>query len=61
MLAEAGAPADSTGIGISRARLKRSYLEAYHIRRRYTVLDLARRTGLLTELLDRLYPEEARV
>jgi glycerol-1-phosphate dehydrogenase [NAD(P)+] len=60
MLAEAGAPTGCTEIGITRARLKRSHLQAYHIRRRYTVLDLARRSGLMTELLDKLYPEEAR-
>jgi glycerol-1-phosphate dehydrogenase [NAD(P)+] len=59
MLREAGAPSDSAEIGISRERLKRSYIEAYHVRRRYTVLDLAHRTGFMRELLDNLFPAEA--
>lgn len=56
LLREAGAPCESAAIGIDRERLKRSHLMAYHIRRRYTVLDLARRAGLMDEMLDALYP-----
>lgn len=51
MLAAAGAPVASEQIGIGAARLKESYRKAYHIRRRYTVLDLARRTGTLDAAL----------
>jgi glycerol-1-phosphate dehydrogenase [NAD(P)+] len=54
MLREAGAPVESEQIGIEPARLRRSYLQAYHIRRRFTVLDLARRTGLLEPALDQI-------
>lgn len=57
MLAAAGAPAESSQIGIPRARLRQSYLKAYHIRRRFTVLDLARRTGLLSASLDSIFGE----
>ena len=41
MLREAGAAHESEQIGIPPERLRRSYHQAYHIRRRYTVLDLA--------------------
>jgi glycerol-1-phosphate dehydrogenase [NAD(P)+] len=55
MLAEAGCPAEPEAIGISRPRLRHSYEQAYHIRRRFTVLDLAERTGTLAPALDRLF------
>jgi glycerol-1-phosphate dehydrogenase [NAD(P)+] len=48
-LAAAGAPYEPEQIGISRARLRDSVLRAQHIRRRFTVLDLAVRTGMLEE------------
>jgi glycerol-1-phosphate dehydrogenase [NAD(P)+] len=54
MLHEAGAPVESDEIGIDTDRLRRSYLLAYHIRRPFTVLDLARRTGLLEPALDKI-------
>ncbi|HEX6960654.1 MAG TPA: sn-glycerol-1-phosphate dehydrogenase [Lacipirellula sp.] len=57
MLREAGAPHESEQIGISRDRLRRSYRQAYHIRRRFTVLDLARRTGLLEPALDLIFQQ----
>lgn len=57
MLSAAGAPVDSSQIGILPDRLKRSYLKAYHIRRRFTVLDLARRTGLLAPSLESIFCE----
>lgn len=51
MLAAAGAPVDSREIGISPERLALSCRKAYHIRRRYTVLDLARRMGKFDEAI----------
>lgn len=51
MLAAAGAPTDSREIGISPERLALSCRKAYHIRRRYTVLDLARRIGKFDEAI----------
>ena len=47
MLRDAGAPTDSNEIGISADRLGLSHRLAYHIRRRFTVLDLAERLGIL--------------
>ncbi|MGV3722327.1 MAG: sn-glycerol-1-phosphate dehydrogenase, partial [Actinomycetota bacterium] len=47
MLQEAGAPHLPEQIGISPSRLRDSHRLAYHLRRRYTVLDLAVQTGLL--------------
>jgi hypothetical protein len=38
------------------ARLRASYRKAYHLRRRFTVLDLAVRTGTLDLALERLSP-----
>jgi glycerol-1-phosphate dehydrogenase [NAD(P)+] len=55
MLADAGAPVAPEQIGISRSRLRQTYREAYFIRRRLTVLDLAVRTGLLDACLDRIF------
>jgi glycerol-1-phosphate dehydrogenase [NAD(P)+] len=46
MLRAAGCPWEPEQIGISRERLRRSYEEAWYIRRRYTVLDFARRAGM---------------
>lgn len=51
---EAGCPAQPEEIGISRSRLIESYRQAAFIRRRFTVLDLASRTGLLEASLERL-------
>jgi glycerol-1-phosphate dehydrogenase [NAD(P)+] len=47
-----GAPVDPEEIGISRERLHLSFYKAYFIRRRFTVLDLAVRTGTLGPILD---------
>jgi glycerol-1-phosphate dehydrogenase [NAD(P)+] len=47
MLRAAGAPHLPEQIGISPSRLWDSHRLAYHLRRRYTVLDLAVQTGLL--------------
>lgn len=51
MLEAAGAPVEPEQIGISRRRLRDSFLQAYFIRRRFTVLDLAVRAGLLESSL----------
>jgi glycerol-1-phosphate dehydrogenase [NAD(P)+] len=56
MLRVAGAPERSEQIGIFFARLRDSHRLAYHIRRRYTVLDLAVRMNVLDEAMAALYP-----
>ncbi len=55
MLCDAGAPVDSRHIGISRERLCESYWQAFYIRRRFTVLDLAVRTGMLDSCLNEIF------
>ena len=50
-----GAPSEPEMIGISRDRMRDSVLRAQHIRRRFTVLDLAVRTGLLNLWLRDLF------
>jgi len=57
MLDAVGAPSDSTDIGISPSRLRDTYRQAGPIRRRYTVLDLAVRSGILDTSLDILFHE----
>jgi glycerol-1-phosphate dehydrogenase [NAD(P)+] len=47
MLHIAGAPYHSEQIGISAGKLHKDVLRAYHIRRRFTVLDLLARLNLL--------------
>ncbi|HWQ92192.1 MAG TPA: sn-glycerol-1-phosphate dehydrogenase [Clostridia bacterium] len=54
-LLAAGAPVDPEAIGISRERLRESYWLAFYIRRRFTVLDIAVRTGLLDPALDHIF------
>jgi glycerol-1-phosphate dehydrogenase [NAD(P)+] len=54
-LERAGCPYQPEQIGISRARLRQSYWQALFIRRRFTVLDLAHRAGLLEQCLDALF------
>jgi len=55
MLHDAGCPYEPEHIGISADRLKKSYWQALFIRRRFTVLDLAHRTGLLDAALAKLF------
>jgi glycerol-1-phosphate dehydrogenase [NAD(P)+] len=55
LLKDAGAPYVSESIGIDRDRLRRSYRQAYHIRRRFTILDVARRAGLMEAALDDVF------
>jgi glycerol-1-phosphate dehydrogenase [NAD(P)+] len=54
-LRAAGAPTQPEQIGITRSRLRQSFRRAYHIRRRFTVLDLAVRTRCLEGSLDKLF------
>lgn len=55
MLRKAGAAVDPVEIGISRARLKQSFWQAFCLRRRFTVLDLAVRTGILDPCLEAIF------
>jgi glycerol-1-phosphate dehydrogenase [NAD(P)+] len=55
MLRDAGAPFEPEQIGISRERLRSSFLQAYYIRRRFTILDVAVRTNLLASSVDVLF------
>jgi glycerol-1-phosphate dehydrogenase [NAD(P)+] len=55
LLKAAGAPTEPEQIGITRDRLRESFWQAYFIRRRFTVLDLAVRAGLLDECLEELF------
>lgn len=55
-----GAPSAPEEIGIERARLRASFKRAFFIRRRFTVLDVALRTGLLDECLDALFGKGGR-
>jgi glycerol-1-phosphate dehydrogenase [NAD(P)+] len=50
-----GAPTEPEDIGVTRAHLRASFRRAYHIRRRFTVLDLAVRLGVLEDCLARLF------
>jgi glycerol-1-phosphate dehydrogenase [NAD(P)+] len=54
-LDQVGAPTEPEQIGLSRAQLRETFARAYHIRRRFTVLDVAVRTRLLAPLLDELF------
>ncbi len=58
MLSEAGCPTHPQQIGISVDRLRRSYEQAYYIRRRYTILDFCQRFGVLEPALDRLFNQD---
>lgn len=51
----AGAPVDPHEIGISTDRIKTSFIRAQYIRSRFTILDLAVRTGYLEEWLNQMY------
>lgn len=50
-----GAPTCPEQIGISREYLKETFIRAQYIRRRFTLLDIAVRTGYLDTWLDRLF------
>lgn len=55
MLSAAGALNRPEQIGISPARMRQSFRQAYHIRRRFTVLDLAVRAGVLDSCLEEIF------
>jgi glycerol-1-phosphate dehydrogenase [NAD(P)+] len=55
MLSAVGAPTEPGQIGISADRLRRSFRKACYTRRRYTVLDLAERAGVLDRALERMF------
>ncbi len=52
-----GAPVDSEQIGISRKRMKESFYRASYIRSRFTILDIAVRTGYLDQWLDEIFEQ----
>ena len=47
-----GAPTDPSQIGITRERLRSDFIKAQHIRRRFTILDVAVRTCMLDRWVD---------
>ena len=55
LLSAVGAPTEPEQIGISRQRLKESVMKAVKIRRRFTILDLGLRCGLLNKWMDELF------
>jgi glycerol-1-phosphate dehydrogenase [NAD(P)+] len=55
LLRATGCPVKPPDIGISRERLRTSFLRAYHIRRRFTVFDVVRRANLWDRCLDRVF------
>lgn len=55
MLAKAGAAVEPERIGISRRRLRDSYIKAFYLRRRFTVLDLAVRAQVLEPALGMIF------
>ena len=54
MLESAGAPTRPEQIGISPQKRRADFIRAYHIRRRFTVLDLAVRSGTLDACLQQM-------
>ncbi|WP_406697199.1 sn-glycerol-1-phosphate dehydrogenase [Singulisphaera sp. Ch08] len=54
-LRDAGCPHEPEQIGIPRDRLRLSYEQAYYIRRRFTVLDFARRAGIMDTAVEHLF------
>jgi len=57
-LALVGAPVEPEQIGISRERLRETFIRAQYIRRRFTILDVAVRSGYLNQWLDRLFGKD---
>ena len=51
----AGCPIEPEEIGITRDRLRLSYEQAYYIRRRFTVLDVAMYVGVFGSALGELF------
>jgi len=59
-LRDVGAATESEEIGISRSRLRETYVSAFFIRRRFTVLDVAVRAGLLDACLGHIFGPQGR-
>jgi glycerol-1-phosphate dehydrogenase [NAD(P)+] len=57
MLRKAGAPVMPEEIGIPRLRLKKSFRQAYYIRRRFTILDVLVMTGSLDDYLEEMFED----
>ena len=55
-----GAPVNPKDIGITHEYLKHTFIRAYYIRRRFTILDVAVRTNQLNEWIDKLFGENGR-
>ncbi|MBE0654961.1 MAG: sn-glycerol-1-phosphate dehydrogenase [Bacteroidales bacterium] len=56
-----GAPTEPEDIGMTRSRLRETFIRAQYIRRRFTVLDLAVRTGHLSKWLDELFSKRGSI
>ncbi len=56
-----GAPTEPEDIGMTRSRLRETFIRARFIRRRFTVLDLAVRTGYLSKWLDELFSQRGSI
>ncbi len=54
-LATVGAPTEPEHIGLTKEKLKNTFVRAQYIRRRFTILDLAVRTGYLEQWIDSLF------
>jgi glycerol-1-phosphate dehydrogenase [NAD(P)+] len=54
-LQAAGAPVEPEQIGISRQRLRDSYRQAFFLRRRFTILDMAVRTGVFDSCVQEIF------
>src|SRR5690606_29741099 len=52
-----GAPYEPAHIGVSKEYLKKTFVRAQYIRRRFTILDLLVRTNTLDLFLDKLFGE----
>lgn len=55
MLSTVGAPVEPEQIGITRQRLRDSFVQAWYIRRRFTVLDVIYQMQLADQCLEHLY------
>jgi glycerol-1-phosphate dehydrogenase [NAD(P)+] len=55
MLQAAGAPVEPEQIGITRERLRASFEQAFFLRRRFTVLDLAVRAGVFDQCVNNVF------
>ena len=59
-LLNAGAPTEPEHIGITRERLRDTFLSAFFVRRRFTVLDVAVRAGVLESCLEEIFGPNGR-